>query len=48
MNIAILGATGLTGIQLVKQALNAGHKVTAIVRDPNKIDFTHDNLKVCK
>ena len=46
MNIAVLGATGPTGIQLIRQALDIGHKVTAVVRDPSKITFTHDNLKV--
>jgi uncharacterized protein len=34
MRIAILGATGGTGIELVGQALERGHAVTAFVRDP--------------
>lgn len=36
MNIAIIGATGKQGKQLVKEALARGHNVTAIVRDAAK------------
>ncbi|XP_066510709.1 flavin reductase (NADPH)-like [Hoplias malabaricus] len=46
MKIAVLGATGQTGQQLVSQALQHGHIVTAIVRNPGKLTITHDNLKV--
>lgn len=35
--ITIIGATGGTGLCLVKQALDSGHKVTALVRDPDKL-----------
>ena len=31
------GATGGTGRQLVRQALDAGHEVTAVVRDPRRL-----------
>uniref|UniRef100_A0A1A8LA94 NAD(P)-binding domain-containing protein n=1 Tax=Nothobranchius pienaari TaxID=704102 RepID=A0A1A8LA94_9TELE len=48
MKIALLGATGQTGQYLVKQALEQGHTVTAIVRDPEKLAVHHDNLKVVK
>jgi len=37
MRLAILGATGLTGLEAVKQALSRGHTVTALVRTPAKI-----------
>ena len=37
MNIAIFGATGGTGRQIAEQALLAGHKVTALARDPAKL-----------
>jgi putative NADH-flavin reductase len=46
MNLIIFGATGRTGKPLVEQALAAGHKVTAYVRDANKLGSTHPNLKV--
>src|SRR3954447_2434593 len=34
MRIAVLGATGALGSQLVRQALDRGHTVVALVRDP--------------
>ena len=37
MNLLILGATGPTGHQLVQRALDAGHSVAALVRDPRKV-----------
>jgi biliverdin reductase / flavin reductase len=37
MKIAIFGATGNTGLQLVAQALQRGYTVTAIVRSPGKL-----------
>ena len=46
MQLAIFGATGGTGRQLVEQALAAGHAVTALVRDPTKLTLQNPNLKV--
>ncbi|XP_073321501.1 flavin reductase (NADPH)-like [Pagrus major] len=46
MKIAVLGATGQTGQYLVNQALQQGHTVTAIVRNPGKLTVHHGNLKV--
>ena len=37
MNITLLGANGKTGTQVVKQALDAGHVVTALVRRPDAL-----------
>ena len=37
MKIALLGATGFVGSALLKEALNRGHSVTAIVPDPAKL-----------
>ncbi len=48
MKVAIFGATGLTGIQLVKRALNAGHEVTAFVREPCALRVSHELLRVVK
>ncbi len=41
MKIAITGATGFVGQHLLTEALNRGHDVTAIVRDPGKITATN-------
>lgn len=38
MQIALFGATGGTGRQVLEQALAAGHTMTALVRDPAKIE----------
>ncbi len=38
MQIALFGATGGTGRQVMEQALAAGHAMTALVRDPSKIE----------
>ncbi|AKD53878.1 NAD(P)-dependent oxidoreductase [Spirosoma radiotolerans] len=46
MNIAIFGANGGTGSELVKQALERGHQVTAIVRKPESYRLTHERLRV--
>src|SRR5215471_8674058 len=46
MRLLILGATGGTGVQLVKQALERGHQVTAFVRSPDKVKESNGKLKV--
>ncbi len=46
MRLAILGATGPTGQQLVKQALQAGHMVTALVRNPAKLPIKDKHLAI--
>ena len=38
MKVALLGATGFVGSALLKEALDRGYTVTAIVRDPEKLD----------
>jgi putative NADH-flavin reductase len=37
MNIALFGATGGTGRQVLAQALEQGHAISALVRDPAKL-----------
>lgn len=37
MKIALIGATGFVGSAILQEALNRGHEVTAIVRDPEKL-----------
>lgn len=41
MRLAVFGATGGTGRQLVEQALAQGHEVTAVVRDPARLPVEH-------
>lgn len=45
MNLTVFGATGRTGRHLLDLAL-PHHTVTALVRDPAKLDRRHDNLRV--
>ena len=46
MKIVLWGATGLTGSEILSQALNAGHKVKAVARKPSMIEVEHVNLSV--
>jgi len=46
MRITVFGATGGIGGHVVRQALDAGHKVTAVVRDPARFDVSHPALEV--
>ncbi len=46
MNIAVFGATGLTGGLVVERALAAGHRVVALVRNPAVLRITHERLRV--
>jgi uncharacterized protein YbjT (DUF2867 family) len=45
MRIALFGATGGTGAQVLEQALGAGHTVKALARDPAKLQ-PRDGLTV--
>src|SRR5688572_13497313 len=44
MKIVVFGASGGTGLEVVKQALDAGHLITAFVRTPSKVPIQHPNL----
>jgi putative NADH-flavin reductase len=37
MKLTVLGATGGTGREILRQALARGHEVTAVVRDPGRL-----------
>jgi putative NADH-flavin reductase len=37
MKLVVLGATGATGLEIVRQALDRGHSVTALVRSPERL-----------
>jgi putative NADH-flavin reductase len=38
MKFVVLGATGGTGLEIVRQAIERGHSVTAFVRSPERLD----------
>lgn len=48
MKIAIFGATGGTGKELIKQALEKGYEITALVRDPQKLSFNDKRVNIIK
>jgi len=48
LNILVVGANGGIGKQTVEIALQAGHSVTALVRNPDKLAITHTNLQIVK
>lgn len=48
MKLVVFGATGGTGRQVVEQALDAGHEVTAVVRDAARMPVRHERLRVVK
>jgi putative NADH-flavin reductase len=45
MKILIFGASGATGRELVRQALEQGHDVTAFARDPARLRAAHGHLR---
>lgn len=46
MKLIIFGSTGATGYQVITQALEKGHHVTAFARHPEKMEIVHENLQV--
>jgi putative NADH-flavin reductase len=48
MKLFVLGATGRTGQEIVQQALERGHHVTASVRSPEAVVSRHERLSVLK
>ncbi len=48
MKLTVLGATGGTGQQLVREAIAAGHEVTAIVRRPDAMTHSSPQLRVVR
>jgi uncharacterized protein YbjT (DUF2867 family) len=46
MNLAIFGATGTVGSELLTQALAAGHEVRVLARNPSKVPATHSQAVV--
>jgi putative NADH-flavin reductase len=48
MKLFVIGATGRTGHEIVRQALARGHHVTAFVRSPKSITLKNERLSVLK
>ncbi len=46
LDIVIYGATGKVGSHIVGEALNRGHRVTAVSRNPAQVEMQHANLSV--
>jgi uncharacterized protein YbjT (DUF2867 family) len=46
MKITVFGATGGIGRHIVRQSLDAGHSVTAVVRDAARLGVSHPALEV--
>ena len=48
LDIVIYGATGEVGSHVVQEALDRGHRVTAVSRKPDQVEMQHDKLSVVK
>ncbi|HEX9182437.1 MAG TPA: NAD(P)H-binding protein [Burkholderiales bacterium] len=46
MRLLVLGATGGTGLEVLRQALAQGHELTAFARDPAKLTVADARLQV--
>ncbi len=48
MKVVLWGATGLTGREILNQALEEGHEVKAVARKPSLVEVEHANLSVVR
>lgn len=44
MKIVVFGASGMVGSSIVQEALNRGHEVTTVTRDPSKVGLQNPKL----
>lgn len=47
-NVVMIGASGFAGTAILNELLTRGHRVTAVVRNPEKVQTEHPNLTVAK
>ena len=45
MKVLVIGGTGKTGRELIKQGLDRGHTITAIARKPDRLKVGHSDLR---
>jgi putative NADH-flavin reductase len=48
MKLIVLGATGGTGLEIVTQAIEHGHEVTALVRNPERLKIFGNGISVIR
>ncbi|MFC5401356.1 NAD(P)-dependent oxidoreductase [Cohnella soli] len=48
MKVIVFGATGGTGRQVVEQAIESGHEVTVVARNPEAVDIRNERLEVVR
>lgn len=48
MKLVVLGATGGTGLEIVTQAIEHGHEVTALVRNPERLKTFRNGISVIR
>src|SRR4029077_5617366 len=46
MKLLVLGATGGTGLEMVREAIERGHSVTAFVRSPERLKPFGDHITI--
>jgi putative NADH-flavin reductase len=46
LKLVVLGATGATGLEIVRQAVERGHSVTAFVRSPEKLKAFNGSIAI--
>lgn len=46
VRLLVLGGSGGTGRQVVAQALDAGHDITVLARDPSEVGVQHQRLRM--
>lgn len=47
-NVVLIGASGFVGNAILNELLSRGHKVTAVVRNSEKINVSNSNLEIVK